>query len=87
MYALNIDQMVVKRQVVFSDQSALISCSERNYGEARCIGKECVLTEKGFKIDNKTFYKHINNLKNKGIIKEHVGYPNIFDDKYKLNSN
>ena len=43
-----------------------------------------VLTEKGFKIDNKTFYKHINNLKNKGIIKEHVGYPNIFDDKYKL---
>ena len=48
MYEINIDQMVVKRQVVFSDQSALISCSEKNYGDARCIGKESVCTEKGF---------------------------------------
>tara|TARA_R100000234_G_scaffold45437_1_gene27133 strand:+ start:223 stop:480 length:258 start_codon:yes stop_codon:yes gene_type:complete len=43
-----------------------------------------VLREKGISINNQDFWNYIDSLEEKGIIKRHWGYPNIFDDKYKL---
>ncbi len=39
---LNINQMVVKRQVVFSGGLALISCLETDQNDARLLSKESV---------------------------------------------
>lgn len=43
-----------------------------------------ILKEKGVNINYQDFWKGINNLEKRGIIKRHWGYPHIFDDKYKL---
>lgn len=42
------------------------------------------LKEKGINISNQDFWNYIDSLEEKGIIKRHWGYPNIFDDKYRL---
>jgi hypothetical protein len=42
------------------------------------------LKEKGVNINNQDFWKCINNLEKKDIIKRHWGYPHIFDDKYRF---